>query len=200
MNLLANTFEKLIDEDVNEEDLHQFLFSHSYLLAEFGFGTKLIFSKPPFGSNFKADFALLGWGNYYYWTFVELERASYKLFTKEGLPTNALNKAIEQINSWWIWMYDYNDYAIDEFPDLSGDKTALIIIGRRSHLSEIDKKRLKFLNSSQLAGKLKIITYDTILDLIKSYSDTDIDYLNSKHKKLIKFKNLRDYKKSIGIN
>jgi hypothetical protein len=109
MNKIYQEFQKLIDSKPLEEEVHQFIASHSYLLRDLGYGVKRIFSKPMFGSDFKADFALAGWGNYIVWMFVEIEAPHNKLFTKQGLIANGLNKAIEQVNSWWRWMDDYVD-------------------------------------------------------------------------------------------
>jgi len=169
MNRIYSEFENLLSKNPKEEVLHKYIYNHSYLISNLGYGVKLVFSKPSFGSNFRADFALVGWGNYSCWTFVEIERNTHKLFTKEGLPSQALNRAINQINLWWIWLYDHGEYASSEFYKMEGENTAAIVIGRRNSMSQIDIRRLQHLNASQLGGKLKIVTYDALLDNIKGY-------------------------------
>lgn len=196
MNNVLKEFEKILKSEGHEEQLQKFLYENSFILAEFGYGVKKIFPKPSFGSEFKADFALVGWGNYECWTFVEIEKSSHKLFTKEGLPTQALNRAIKQVNDWWIWLYDYGEYAKDHYKDISGDKNALIVIGRRSSLNESDIKRLQSLNSIQLGGKLKIVTYDALLDYTRSLSDTEISFLKEKTKKFNEFKTPKEFRLS----
>lgn len=193
LNKVYSEFQKLLNQKCSEEELHQYIKNHSYLISDLGYGVKLIFSKPVFGSNFKADFALVGWGNYYCWTFIEIEKSTDKLFTQEGLLSQALNRAIKQINSWWIWLYDYGEYAKSEFFDLSGDKTAVIIIGRRDSMSKNEVKMLQLLNATQLSGKLKIVTYDALLDNIEQCSDKDLDSLNSKHEKMTRFNNTKEW-------
>jgi len=98
-NSIRNDFLELLNRNPREEDIHQFIVRNPILIAGLRFGAKRIFSKPNFGSDFKADFAMAGWGNYISWTFVEIERADYKLFTKEGLIAQPLNRAIAQVNS-----------------------------------------------------------------------------------------------------
>jgi len=186
----------LLSRDPPEEILHQYLYAHTYLLTDLGYGVKLVFSKPSFGSDFRADFALAGWGNYTCWTFVEIERSSDPLFTKEGLVAQPLNRAIQQINSWWIWLYDYNEYASAEFHKLSGENTAAIVIGRRSSLSPTDLRRLEQLNATQLGGKLRIVTYDALLDSIKDLSNSDLKQLQRKHQRLTQFRSIKEWSKS----
>jgi len=193
MNKIYFEFENLLNKNSNEETLHKYIYNHSYLISNLGYGVKLVFSKPSFGSNFRADFALVGWGNYYCWTFIEIERSIYKLFTKEGLPSQYLNRAINQINSWWIWLYDYGEYASSEFFKISGENTAAIVIGRRNSMSQIDIRRLQHLNVSQLGGKLKIVTYDALLDNIRDYSNEEIKFLESKHEKMTRFINIKEW-------
>jgi len=193
MNRIYSEFENLLSKNHKEEVLHKYIYTHSYLISNLGYGVKLVFSKPSFGSNFRADFAIVGWGNYYCWTFVEIERNTHKLFTKEGLPSQALNRAMNQLNSWWIWLYDYGEYASSEFYKISGENTAAIVIGRRNSMSQIDIRRLQHLNASQLGGKLKIVTYDVLLDNIRSYSNEEIKFLESKHEKMTRFKNIKEW-------
>ncbi len=197
MNKIASELEKLLEAAAREEALHQFLYKHSYLLAEFGYGVKKVFSKPSFGSDFKADFAMVGWGNYECWTFVEIKKSTDKLFTKEGLPSKQLNKAISQINNWWIWMYDHGGRAGDFHGDLVGEQTALIVIGRRRSLSKTDLRRLKQFNATQLAGKLNVITFDAILDYAKSLNFSDIQRLEEKCRSLNEFKSVKDFRNRI---
>jgi len=193
MNRIFSEFKELLGRPCSEEEIHQYIKNHSYLISNLGYGVKLIFSKPSFGSNFKADFALVGWGNYYCWTFVEIERNSHKLFTKEGLPSQTLNRAINQINSWWIWLYDHGEYASSEFYKIEGENTAAIVIGRRNSMTQTDIRRLQHLNASQLGGKLKIVTYDALLDNIKGYRDEEIEFLESKYEKMTRFKNIKEW-------
>jgi len=196
VNSVADDLRHLLDSDPAEEEVHQFLASHSYLLRDLGFGVKRVFSKPAFGSDFKADFALAGWGNYIVWTFVELEAPHHKLFTKEGIIAKGLNKAIEQINSWWVWMYDYSEYAGDYYHDLSGDKTAAIVIGRRESLSESDTKRLKQLNATQLSGRLRIVTYDALLDQAEAMSQEEVESMQAVHERLTEFHSTREWREA----
>lgn len=186
MNKIYDSLLTILESKPHEEDIHQFLIKHPYIIANLGFGVKRIFSKPNFGKDFIADFALAGWGNYLCWTFVEIERSDHKLFTKEGLIAQPLNRAIAQINSWWIWLHDHSEYASKEFYRFSGEYTAAIVIGRRSSLSNVDIRRLEQLNQTQLSGKLKIITYDVLLDYAK-------DNQAYKQRDYMKFKSIKEW-------
>lgn len=196
MNKVYAELSDLLSKDPSEEALHQYIYTHAYLLTDLGYGVKLVFSKPSLGSNFRADFALAGWGNYTCWTFVEIERSTHRLFTKEGLIAQPLNRAIQQINSWWIWLYDYSEYAPTEFHDLSGENSAAVVIGRRSSLSSTDLRRLQQLNATQLGGKLKVVTYDALLDSIKDLSNRDLKQLERKHQRLTQFRSIKEWSAS----
>lgn len=195
MNRVTREFSRLLDREPLEEELHRFLFRHTYLLSGLGAMGRnpLVFSKPSFGSNFKADFALTGFGNYQVWTFVEIERSAHRLFTREGLPSQALSKAIAQVNSWWIWSHDYNEYAGAEFPKLTGDFDAVIVIGRRTSLSPLDVRRLQHLNATQLAGKLRVLTYDVLLDRIRDTPQADLSRLAAEHRKMTRYGTIREW-------
>jgi len=185
-NEIISEFINLLDSNPKEEQVHQFIVRYPFIIAGLGSGVKLLFSKPKLGSDFVADFALAGWGNYISWTFVEIERPEHRLFTKEGLNAQGLNRAIAQINSWWIWLYDHSEYASKEFYKLGGDYSAAIVIGRRATLSDREKRILQQLNQTQLGGRLKIVTYDTIIDLA-------VDNIVHLNRDYMKYKSIKEW-------
>jgi len=60
-------------------------------------------------------------------------------------------------------------------------------------MTQTDIRRLQHLNASQLGGKLKIVTYDALLDNIKGYRDEEIEFLESKYEKMTRFKNIKEW-------
>ncbi len=90
-------------------------------------------------------------------------------------------------------MYDYGDYAGAHYHDLSGDKTAAIVIGRRKSLRAVDIRRLKQMNESQLGGRLRIVTYDALLDKLKSLTQRGVEALEEVHLELTKYRTVRDW-------
>jgi hypothetical protein len=192
--------EELLATGAGEDKLHRFLLSHPYLLTNLGFGVKRIFSKPRLGGDYVPDFALLGWGNYNVWTFVELERASHRLFTREGLMTRALHAAIKQVSDWWRFLEDYREYATRDFPDLSGDRTAAIVIGRRGSLSGAEVRRLQQLNDCQLGGKLRVVTWDWLLDHVRSLSERQVTTFEAEaSSSLLRYRTLGDMVQAEGV-
>ena len=99
----------LLASDCREEELQVFLENQpKFLLSLFGIGDdgNLAFLvKPPVGSTYKADFAIIeyGQGGCYIW-LVELERANANLFTEKGTPARDLQNALGQITDWKQWI------------------------------------------------------------------------------------------------
>ena len=117
------------------------------------------------------------------WIAVELESPRTSLFTKAGNPTATLTHAIRQIMNWRTWLTNNLSYATrPESEDglglskLRSDVEGLILIGRRSKLSDSDNAL-----RSQMSHDLNIAihTYDYILDVARS----KVEMFANRHKK-----------------
>lgn len=102
-------FAALLATDPTEESLQQFLSRRpQFLLGLFGsrdIGDLCFLCKPPVGTDFYADFALLGYSQGgCSITLVELEPSDAVLFTRSRTPAKRLQTAIGQINDWRRWI------------------------------------------------------------------------------------------------
>ena len=167
-NSVASELRRLVAaRNSSEEALHQFVVDNPVVLRRFGWQ---IVSKPKFGADYAADFLVRSIGNGLYHHFIEIERASHRLFTRAGLVSQALSRAQHQIRSWRAWLGDFRNYgqAVSE----DGDPSFHIVIGRRADLSAIDRRRLKELNHGLL--RCSVITWDTLIDEIALLSETAV--------------------------
>ncbi|WP_075207436.1 Shedu anti-phage system protein SduA domain-containing protein [Archangium violaceum] len=165
MNQFCRDFENLLKKSPPEEALHQFVVKHPVLLEEFG--GPLYISKPSLGRDYTADFAVRTVGNGIFWTFIELERSSHPLFTRQGLPSKALNTAIMQINQWFSWL---RDHASPGYGVFDGERSGVVVIGKRDRLSALDLRRLRSFNETHIS--VRVVTWDTLIDPFKSMSDS----------------------------
>jgi hypothetical protein len=97
------------DESTPEEQLQRFFAAHPEFLLGFvprSSGLELaLLSKPPIGTQYKADFAILAAGQAGASTYLfELEVASATLFTKELIEARSLRTAIGQVRDWQQWI------------------------------------------------------------------------------------------------
>ena len=113
----------------------------------------------------------------------ELESPRTSLFTKAGNPTATLTHAIRQIMNWRTWLTNNLSYATRPQSEdglglskLRSDVEGLILIGRRSKLSDSDNAL-----RSQMSHDLNIAihTYDYILDVARS----KVEMFANRHKK-----------------
>lgn len=141
-------YEDLLDQKVNESEIHSFLSSHSYFFNTLIrlYGVSPLYSKLKLGSNFEIDFAYFDTSSYGpEWELIEIESPKQKLFNKNGDPSAALTHAIRQVEEWHSWIHDNLDYARKLMPFIDYPM-GYIFIGRRKDLTIDDAKRLKRLN------------------------------------------------------
>lgn len=102
-------FASLLARDVHEEELQTFLAHHPEFLLGFvprSAGIELAFlAKPPIGTQYRADFAILTTGQGGSSTYLfELEPASARLFTKPLTEADTLRRSLGQIRDWQQWI------------------------------------------------------------------------------------------------
>lgn len=172
-----------------EASIQSFLEENQTILLSFA-RAELMSSKFRLADKFEADFITIGsepvsWSFKPRITFIEIERASGRLFTKKGDPTSFLTHAIRQVQDWKAWNRQNYDFVAKRLEDLvnsggSGKRLRyleqpsggislygfidvyLIIAGRHRDLSVGDVIRLTQMNED-LAG-ISIITYDKLIE------------------------------------
>jgi hypothetical protein len=169
---------ELLEHSKNERPLQAFFYLHRHFLVEHlrgGHGRWAI-SQKRLGSEYVTDF-MIGAAHSFGvdWVAVELESPRAALFTKSGDPSATLNHAIRQILNWRTWLTHNLSYATrPESEDglglskLRPDVEGLVLIGRRSRLSDADNAL-----RSQMSHDLNIAihTYDYILDITRAKAE-----------------------------
>ena len=102
-------FAEILTQSPSEEDLQVFIRDHPrFLLSMDGFADDSVLAlltKPPIGTNYYADFALLRFGQGGCCVhLVELEPADASLFTKKLSPARRYQDAITQVTDWNQWI------------------------------------------------------------------------------------------------
>lgn len=194
---LKNEFIKLLDKEEKEEVYQRFLENHTKLIPTGAFGLNhgihmsLIFSKMPIGNIYKSDFFLISKSSAEWnLVFIELEKPSANLFTKEGRYAQDLNQGIKQINDWkHYFSQPENQLSFKKHPVvkklLSFNEVMyenpinfkyIIVIGRRKTL--IERNQMKYwisLNNGK--ADTYIMTYDSLLEGCEQKNDRYIGHV-----------------------
>ena len=132
-------WEKLVEGNLDEHAYQKFLRIHAGLFLATSLHDGVVLSKVKLGAEFETDFVVVtdrfsaGLG----YRFIELEIPQDKLFTKRSKPTNRLNTALAQVDSWKQWLLTHPVEASERFPS-AGNSVGFpsnydfeILIGRR---------------------------------------------------------------------
>lgn len=180
-------FHATLDADESEESVQRFVAQHPQLWR---FVTQMephVVPKLKLGEAFVTDFLVFGAALYSQMqtpmaTFVELERPTHKLFTRNGDETAELRHGLRQLRDWKYWISDNKQYLRDRLVEQigldwqrwSGEGQAagappygfaqqyLLVIGRRASMSADQRLRLQQLNDHH--NDFKVVTYDMLLD------------------------------------
>ncbi|NQV13884.1 DUF4263 domain-containing protein [bacterium] len=165
LSLSSSTISKLQkaidDAPEKEEQLQKLLTEHPVLLDPFVIE---LFSKQQMGNDFITDFVIRRTNNQY--VLVEIENSTDKLFNKNGSFSSALMEAVAQVRDFQAWVSDNLSYVQKKLPEIKHPE-GLVVIGRSTELSEIERKRLTEENHSR-RGHIKIVTYDDLLAISTS--------------------------------
>jgi hypothetical protein len=163
---LLKSYKDLLDSNPEREEvLQRFLRDHPFLLCPTH--TKM-WPKLALGAR-ETDFVFQeAIGDY---LLVELERATYRLFLKDGHPSRELNHAHGQITDWKRYLED-NLSTVQRELGLKGISTnpkSLIVIGRSRSLTHEDRRKLITIENE--SPKTKIMTYDDVLENAKAVAE-----------------------------
>jgi hypothetical protein len=106
---LFQQFSCLLDGGPKEQDIHNLLAANPIILKRFigNLSDKTRFVPQVSFQKHVTDFALANWSKTTFrweWTLIEIERSSYRLFTKNGDPSHQLTHALRQIADWRAWI------------------------------------------------------------------------------------------------
>lgn len=157
LDKIAEDFELLLDQELKEEQLQQFLKDHPFLLHP----AAEAIPKKKLGEDFITDFVLVAstaQGPTYF--LVELERATHSVLTKELTLASPVNHAIKQTRDWDVWLEKNKAYLQGKLPGFETPQY-IIIIGRGHDFDEEQKMYLRSYNREW--KNLKLLTYDDVL-------------------------------------
>lgn len=124
-----------------EETLHAFLAKHAQLAFWDDFQFAAVISKLRLGAELVTDFVAV-YDSYSLgirYKLIEIERPDMDPFTKEGILSSGLSRAIQQVLSWRQWLDEHSSEAKRLFPSLyfkHDQRTVFryeIIIGNREN-------------------------------------------------------------------
>lgn len=115
-------FAELLAEGVAEEKLQKFIARTPQILTgNFGWGDDSIvafFPKPPVGTKYRADFAVLLYGQGgCYVHLVEIEPSDSQLFNQDLSEAGDLRAAVTQIEDWHQWITANRDTFVRDMID-----------------------------------------------------------------------------------
>jgi len=161
-----SAYEELLDkEEIPEKEIQQFLENNRVLLS---IDFNKVHPKYRLGEKFVVDF-LVETSDLLY-TLVEIEKPSDDLYTKERPPKQSkkLREADAQIKEYLSYFHNNILYLQKDLPSLTSEKIrGMIVIGRRSRLSDGQKRRLEQDNAH--AVEYKIITFDDLATKLKTF-------------------------------
>lgn len=194
---IINDWEDLLKSVEVEHSYHSFIKKHANLFFINGFDQFFAISKLKLSSGLETDFAVptdersLGLT----WNFIEIKTPHAKVYTKDGVPSATLFKAIQQVSDWKHWLSN-NRYEVEKLFHTMGVRVAkdpnfrfTIIIGNRENNKKYLSKRNNLLDS----GEVRIRSFDYLTDNLKRkyYRDSvrlldgNWDHFHEKERKML---------------
>lgn len=133
---LLQQFDKMINQDLREEDYQLFLKRHPVFLDALASD---VIPKQKLGIEKVTDFVLRRYDNKY--ILVEIEKPQDRLFTLTNDFTAEFTHAFGQVLDFQQWVDSHASYARVHMPGISSPR-GLLVIGRRTNLSEENKAKL----------------------------------------------------------
>jgi ppGpp synthetase/RelA/SpoT-type nucleotidyltranferase len=166
LSQIVDEFELLLSHpDVHEKrDVHPYIAKHPFLLFP---NPDALFSERPLGlgTQYRMDFVIRRPDASY--LLVELENPRHRLFTIAGDFTAEVNHGLRQVEDWQSWIEEHLPTVQSEYPSMVSPE-ALVVIGRSKELSTDSKRRLERRNIN-MRGRIKLRTYDDLLQEARAY-------------------------------
>jgi len=152
---LIDDFHELISHAPNEEACHKFLVRHPVFLDPLAHSI----SKQRLGIEHITDFVLRRLDDKY--LLVEIEKPQDRIFTHQGDFTAQFSHALGQVLDFQAWIADNLSYAQKHLPLIVAPR-GLLVMGRRSDLTDQDKRKLHQMNVS--LPTIDIATFDDLYE------------------------------------
>lgn len=153
---VLESFKAMLDEDLREEEYQRFLTENPVLLDPLA---AEVVAKQKLGLEYATDYAVRRHDDR--WLLVEIEKPSNRLFTKRGDFRQEFVHAFGQVLDFQSWVDNHVAYAQNHMNNIAAPR-GLVVIGRRSHLSEGEQQKLRrFVDNSH---RIDVHTFDDLLD------------------------------------
>lgn len=141
-----------------KRDIHPFIAANPFLLHS---NHDAIISEVPIGmgTEHRMDFLVREPNGEY--VLVEIENPNHRLVNQNGDISAHVNHAVQQVENWQEWIEDNLPTAQRYFADISSPR-GLVIIGRSRNMARFEKRKIARRNTN-LASRMKILTYDDLL-------------------------------------
>nr|WP_259547327.1 DUF4263 domain-containing protein [Heyndrickxia oleronia] len=195
---ICEEYKKFLDTDPNEQELLSFINNNEYYILiaalykfyNFGHHDAFLFKEFQIGTDFRADYILVGRGSGgYEFIFVELEHPSIKTFLKDSQDYAApYRKGINQVNDWRRYLeknfntlapvfkkaLKVNDNLPSEFLENDSSRRHYIVIaGRRNHYEINQEKTYEIRRNEEKTSGIKLLHFDNLYDLAHSMINKD---------------------------
>jgi len=111
-------WQELVVSNAKEEQYQKFLSKQAGMFFLDAHSKFICIEKIRLGADYVIDFAVVteGYSNGLSWELIEIELPHAIPFTKEGIPSARLSRAIQQIHNWKRWLIDNRRDAEKLFP------------------------------------------------------------------------------------
>lgn len=183
----CNGFQKLLDGKISELDIKHFIQNNEYYhipasifkYYNFGHHAAYVFKEFCLGTNFKADYLLVGdSSDRHQFVFVEFENPYGNITIGKGEFGDTIRKGISQINDWKAFIEsnygavttEFKKHTIKQLPDefYTYDTTRMnyvVVAGRRNDFN--DKTR-RLRRALERESRIKLLHYDNLIDKARS--------------------------------
>jgi hypothetical protein len=149
------------DPSTTERDIHEFLYQNPTALDVYG---GEVLSEVSLGGQYRIDLVLQYRTAERKIALVELESPRKPLFTKSGRLRAEITHAIQQVEDWLRWWKEH-PAEVPGSLDSAVTPSGMVIVGRKSGLSEDEIRRIVHLNETR---DVKLLTYDDLLDRLEA--------------------------------
>ena len=177
-------FNKELNKSTKEEDIQRYIKENKKwvipgsIFEEYNFGHhgKYLFPEQQLGSEYKADYCLLGKNSDgYHIVLVEFENPSKPYMLKSSnTESEEVRKGLTQISDWERWLDSNRSYFLNSMGltskgiNIPTYRFHYCLVVSRRNLMDNDAKELRSHKISKI-NNLNIITYDRLLDYIIKY-------------------------------
>lgn len=170
---VCRVFEQMLAENLPESAYHDFIHDHPFILDSHGFGIskpKFMFPQPsrhPTGKKYVEPDYVISYPDKTY-RMIELERPDHPIFRRDSDQRAEVTHAVHQLGEWRRYVDVYGHLLEDDFPNIAGNYSCTIVIGRKSQEDmspEVLDEAMATLRAQNQG--VEVLTYDSLIERLK---------------------------------